>query len=176
MNDQNSESGYVPASESHDAILAKNLIVARAIRGVTQHELSAKAGISRATIAQLESGYSDPRLSTVSLLAKALDVPMVLLLMGRVEARAIARLPQRFAEARGLEIPEADLRRMQALVSTGMLKDRLRAARLGAAVAQRLSGDSAPVFISTAIFSGILPGIGTVVGHALDHLIESARP
>jgi transcriptional regulator with XRE-family HTH domain len=172
MNEENIPSRPARVNESFDSVLAKNLIVARAVRGITQHELSTKSGISRATIAQLESGYSDPRLSTMVLLAEALEVPLMLLLVGTVEAKALAELPQRFQTSPPLDIPPPELQKMQYLVATGMLKDRLRAAQLGAAVAQRLARATVPVFISTAIFSGILPGAGTIVGHALDQLIE----
>jgi transcriptional regulator with XRE-family HTH domain len=162
------------ARESSDAVLAKNLIVARGIRGVTQQDLSAKSGISRATIAQLESGYSDPRLSTIALLADALNVPLIFLLVGITDAQILAELPGRIQSA-PLQISTQDLRRMQHLVATGLLKDRLRAARLGAAVAQRVAEASASVCVSAAIFSGILPGTGTVVGHALDQLLDELK-
>jgi transcriptional regulator with XRE-family HTH domain len=176
MSEANNPPAPPEANESFDAVLAKNLVVARSVGGVTQHGLSAKSGISRATIAQLESGYSDPRLSTISLLAKALDIPLIFLLIGALETELLAKLPKLLAAEPPLEIPEADLRRMQRFLETGMLKDRLRAARLGAAVAQRVAKASSSVFITTAIFSGILPGDGTVVGHALDRVLEKQVP
>jgi transcriptional regulator with XRE-family HTH domain len=162
--------------ESPDIVLARNLLVARAVRNITQNELSNQSGISRATIAQLESGDSDPRLSTIFLLAEALEVPLILLLIGVAEANALAELPRKMREAQPLAIPAPDLRRMQLLVDTGLLKDRMRAACLGAAVAQQfMAGSAVSEFPSTAILSGFLPGKGSVVGYALDQALNEQQ-
>jgi transcriptional regulator with XRE-family HTH domain len=46
----------------------------RADRGMTQGELSEKAGISRVYLARLETGKQDPTLTTLKKLANALTV------------------------------------------------------------------------------------------------------
>ena len=151
--------------ESADALLAKNLVAARELAGLTQHELAAAAGLSRATVAQLETGYSDPRLSTVVDLAAALEIPPILRLIGAEEIRA---LHEAATHADPLQVSESDLGRMLDHLQSGMLKDRLRAARLGASVARRTDPAARPATaIAAGILSAILPGPGTVIGAAL---------
>ncbi len=178
--------------ESADAILAKNLVAARVTAGLTQQDLAIASDISRATIAQLETGCSDPRLSTIVDLARALGISPMLLLIGPSEARALAELPQRVANA-PLSLPAADVVRMRGYVASGMLKDRLRAAALGATIARDASrsgetssrsndpgtadhgtavgSSSAAVWIWAAVLSAILPGEGTAIGAAVGQLL-----
>jgi transcriptional regulator with XRE-family HTH domain len=158
--------------ESIDSILAKNLVAARVIAGMTQHDLAAAAGVSRATIAQLETGFSDPRLSTVVDIARALGIAPIVLLSGTEEVEALEELVAQSGENR-LQIPPADLARMRDYVESGMLKDRIRAARVGAAVARGGSNDTPPgVAVTAGVFSATSPGRGTVVGAKLGKLLQ----
>lgn len=161
-----------PRRESIDSILAKNLVAARLIAGMTQHELANAAGISRATIAQLETGYSDPRLSTVVDIARALSIAPIVLLSGLEEVRGLASLLSQAADRR-LAVSPQEVERMRAFTSTGMLKDRVRAARLGAAAARpaAVNGSNA-VPVTAGVFSATLPGAGTVIGAELGKLLE----
>lgn len=47
----------------------------RARRGMSQHELAKRAGISRVSVSEIENGKRDPGSSTVAKLADALGVP-----------------------------------------------------------------------------------------------------
>ena len=159
--------------ESLDATLAKNLVVARVIGGMTQHELASASYVSRATIAQLETGSSDPRLSTIVELAHALGLSPMLLLLGAKEIRALASLPNEISSVANL-VSTQNLFRMNELVESGLLKDRLRAARIGAAAARGF-GATGIAPITAAIFSAYLPGTGTAAGAALGNLLGSSE-
>jgi transcriptional regulator with XRE-family HTH domain len=160
-----------PRRESIDSVLAKNLSAARLLAGLTQHDLAGVAGVSRATIAQLETGVSDPRLSTVVDLARALGVSPIVLLVGRADVRAIANLPNDLAD-RPVPVPELELSRMRLYVRSGLLKDRGRAARVGASVARAAGENDAGPTLTAGIFSAHLPGSGTAAGTALGRLLE----
>jgi transcriptional regulator with XRE-family HTH domain len=162
----------VPARrESPDSILAKNLVAARVIAGLTQHDLAAAAGVSRATIAQLETGFSDPRLSTVVDIARALGIAPIVLLSGTEEVEALAKLTIDQVDGRPA-VPPADLARMRDYVASGMLKDRVRAARVGATVARGGTDAPAGVAVTAGVFSATSPGRGTVVGAQLGRLLR----
>lgn len=157
-----------PRRESAESVLAKNLVVARLAVGLTQQELAAAADISRATIAQIETGCSDPRLSTIVDLAAAIGISPLLLLTGTPEVNALTALNTANAS---IEVSAPDQARMAHLANTGMLKDRVRAARIGASIA-RQAGKRPPSVVAAAIFSAIQPGRGTAVGALLGELAE----
>jgi transcriptional regulator with XRE-family HTH domain len=159
-----------PRRESAESVLAKNLVVARLAAGLTQQELAAAADVSRATIAQIETGCSDPRLSTIVDLAGAIGISPLLLLTGTPEAHALVALQ---GADRDIEVSPPDRARMAHLTGTGMLKDRVRAARMGAAIA-REAGKRPPAVVAAAIFSAMDPGPGTAVGALFGELSDPA--
>lgn len=164
-----SKQSSAPVRESPDATLAKNLVAARTLAGITQQELADVSGISRATVAQIETGSSDPRLSTIVELAKAIGVPPILLLVGPPEVQALAKLASK-QKSPHPEIDSREVAKMHQYISTGMLKDRLRAARVGAnAVESSSASPSSPII--AGIFSAILPGAGTEVGARLGDIL-----
>ena len=156
--------------ESFDSVLAKNLVVARSAAGLTQHELAEAARVSRATIAQLETGYSDPRLSTIVHLANGIGISPLLLLAGALEVEALSNISQWLTD-HPIDLPPDEIDRIKRLLRTGMLKDRGRAARLGAALAAAKGHDTTAEKVGAAVLSAILPGSGTVLGIALAELI-----
>ncbi|HYE18842.1 MAG TPA: helix-turn-helix transcriptional regulator [Tepidisphaeraceae bacterium] len=151
--------------ESAETVLAKNLIAARSLRGFTQHELAAAADVSRATVAQLEAGLSDPRLSTVSALAEALGIAPLALLASPTEVRALVDTLHHPSPA-----PAVDLTRVRFFLASGMLKDRLRAARDGAEIARQFGYESSGSQITAGLFAALEPDavlLGAQLGKAL---------
>jgi transcriptional regulator with XRE-family HTH domain len=164
-----SEPAIALVRESTDAVLAKNLVIARAIAGITQTELADLSNISRATIAQIETGSSDPRLTTIVQLARAIGIPPILLLIGLEEAQALAALLD-LTRTTCAPIDSRQVARMRQHVATGMLKDRLRAAMIGATAVESFS-EKELARVSAAIFSAFVPGTGTQIGAILGELL-----
>jgi transcriptional regulator with XRE-family HTH domain len=162
-----------PRRESAGALLAKNLVAARLVEGVTQHELAQDSGISRATIAQIETGCSDPRLSTIVELARAIGLPPIFLLIGLPEVTALAEV-LRQSESDRPSVDPLHVGRMSHFVRTGMLKDRVRAALIGAKSVESFS-DNQVTRVTAAIFSAFLPGAGTEIGAILGELLAEAH-
>ena len=57
----------------------------RLIHALTQQQLADRAGLSRATITQLERGQRPPRPDTVRKVAHALDVPPMAITLGNYQ-------------------------------------------------------------------------------------------
>ena len=56
---------------------AANLVLMRKAKNLTQEEVARRSGLATVTISKLEEGRNhDPRVSTVSKLARALDCPV----------------------------------------------------------------------------------------------------
>ncbi len=63
-------------------IFAKNLRAVRADVGMSQETLGARAGLHRTEVSLLERAERDPRLATITKLARGLGVPLGELLDG----------------------------------------------------------------------------------------------
>jgi transcriptional regulator with XRE-family HTH domain len=63
----------------------------RAIRGLSQERLAARAGISPQHVSSIERAQKDVRLNTLIRLAEALDLSVSDLLRGAEDARAVDR-------------------------------------------------------------------------------------
>lgn len=144
--------------------LARNLSAARSALGLSQDQLAAAGGVSRATINQLEGAEGDPRLSTLVGLAAALGLSPVFLLLGRDELDAIAKAPGS-KEAKDVQahLTPEELDTMSRLLRSGVTKNRSKAVAMGS-TATTTAGLSAGALAAAAIGTALLPGIGTAIG------------
>lgn len=60
------------------SIIPQQLAHVRRAQGLTQAELADKAGLSRMAVQKTESGSTDPRLSTLAVMARALGMELML--------------------------------------------------------------------------------------------------
>lgn len=159
----------LPIEDVQDT-LARNLSAARGALGMSQDQLAAAAGISRATVNQLEGGASakgDPRLSTLVGLAAALGISPVFLLLGRDDLDAIADAPKsREAKEVGSHLTSEELGTIKRLLRSGVAKNRTKAVAMGATAAAT-AGVTAGAIAAAAIGTALLPGIGTALGAAI---------
>jgi len=156
----------LPVEDVQDT-LARNLSAARSALGLSQDQLATAAGVSRATVNQLEGGSTakgDPRLSTVVQLAAALGISPVFLLLGRDELDAITEAPKS-KEVRDVRshLTAEELDTMRRLLRSGVAKNRAKAVEMGATAAAT-AGMTAGAIAAAAIGTALLPGIGTAIG------------
>lgn len=153
--------------------LAKNLLLARSAAGFTQDVLAEHSGVSRATIAQLESATTDCRLTTLTDIALAFEVSPIVLLLQEVEIASLATWVSRTALSRLLEqIPESEIRTMNTLRRSGLQKNLTRVAQLAVQAVRRGGYTSRAAAVGAAIGAGILPGMGMAVGTLVGVLLE----
>lgn len=138
---------------------------------LSQDQLAELSGVSRATIVQIESGSSDPRLSTIAAIAGALGISPLLLLLGNDELRAIANVENSSEAVRTREhLSKETLDDMRRLLKSGLQKNRSKAIAMGIAAAATqgsVIGLIRGLVPGAAIGSSLLPGLGTVIGAAL---------
>lgn len=168
MNTPNSNAVQLslPLEDVQDT-LARNLAAARSALGMSQDQLATAAGVSRATVNQLEGGSTangDPRLSTLVHIARALGLSPVFLLLGRDELDAIegATNSNEVQDVRS-HITAEELETMRRLLRSGVAKNMTRAVEMGGSAAVN-AGITAGAIAAAAIGTVLLPGIGTAIG------------
>jgi transcriptional regulator with XRE-family HTH domain len=153
--------------------LAKNVSTAREARAMTQAALAKAARTSRATINQIESGHSDPRLSTIANVAAALEVSPLLLLVARHEFVSVQELIQDTPRAQAVTnaVSPEQLSQIATLFDSGLRRDRKAAARLAATNVRDAGLAAGGAAAGAAIGSLMMPGVGTAVGAVLGSLL-----
>lgn len=150
--------------------LANNIVHARSARGWSQAELAEKSGVSRTTIAQIETTDGDPRFTTVASIAAALEVPLYLLVMTREDTSSLAKIldPDFFKDSSTSAWNyEEDVQELKTLLDSRILRDQRRASTKGYELGRKAGFGSAGALTAAAIGSALLPGIGTIVGGAI---------
>jgi len=157
------------------AAVARNLVLARFALDVTQDRLATASQVSRATIAQIESGNSDTRLGTLAELARALGVSPSLLLLRPADLTSLLHFVRRSAIDRVLsKLSTQQLKLMNELRQTGFQKDLLRAAQLGIDAAGHAGFKTPGAVVGAGIGSAIQPGVGTAVGAVLGVALDAS--
>jgi len=104
--------------------LGESLALARKARGQTQAELANESGLSRATIAKIEAGDADPKLTTISEIAKALNVSPAWLLMSEEDLEIIAEIAESGDLSNILEmLPDELMTWVNSMVGSGRKKN-----------------------------------------------------
>lgn len=142
--------------------VAENLIIARRVAGLSQHDLAERANLSRATIAKIETGQSDPRLSTISILAQALGITAHALISTNDEidrmidildnCHAIVDIAPNDEKTNDLTLKEKNLRALR------------RSAERAAAFSRAAGFHSMSSQVACAIYNSHAPGIGAAIG------------
>ena len=125
------------------ATLAKNIISARKAkakvlgRTYTQEQLAEDSGHSTTAIAQIERGEVDPRLSTITGIAIALNVNPVFLLFGRSEIELLYQMISELDEDSLSDLSERlfsdNLNEIEKLANSSLPKHRVQASQVSAA-------------------------------------------
>ena len=152
------------SSRRRASTLGTNLVLARQASGLTQAELSERAGTSRATIAQIESGEGDPRLSTLGAIADALGVGTFVLLLGKADIKKLVALVDAPSGLRSVVSAGEDADRLAELATSQLPADQRRAARLSSDLVARLGSTGSGAAVGAAIGTALMPGLGTLVG------------
>lgn len=147
-------------------------MIAREAAGLTQHQLADMSGTSRATIAQIEAGASDPRLSTIVSISEALGVAPQLLMLGDVEIARLASVVHCYDDIMHSVPHKDDVHVLRDYLSRNTAKDRRRAAKYAADLADTLGYDDVGARVGAAIGSATHPGIGTAIGAFLGTNVE----
>lgn len=158
------------------SLVARNLVLARQALGVTQEELAASSGVSRATIAQIETGSADFRLSSLLDIAQALGISPALLFVRAGDIDSLGRFVRQAAVDQVLEkLPPAEVDRMEHLRQTGLQRDLFRVVHSAAEAVQTAGFGSAGAAVGAGIGSAEAPGLGTAIGTLLGIALDRGR-
>lgn len=178
------------------AMLAKNIVSARKAkakllgRHYTQEKLAADSGISTTAIAQIERGEVDPRLSTITGIAVALEVNPVFLLFGRQEIETLHQMIEGLDAQSFTELSERffsnSIKEINKLANSSLPRQQVKASQMGAgAIAMQINqqlaqntlevvDDSVKLSVGTSV--GIGAAMAGVMGATIGALMGTPSP
>ena len=159
---------------SISGIIAQNLLIARTVLDWTQQQLANASGVSRATIAQLEAGLGDPRISTLELLANAMHVTAVFLLLDQGAFRALVEVKTDDAYLATLS-RRRPLEALDHAINSGRYHGRMDAARLGVDAAHEAGLTGNAHSVGAGIGSARFASKGTFLGAQFAYLVDRYR-
>jgi transcriptional regulator with XRE-family HTH domain len=159
------------------AMLAKNIVSARKAkakllgRHYTQEKLAADSGISTTAIAQIERGEVDPRLSTITGIAVALEVNPVFLLFGRQEIETLHQMIEGLDAQSFTELSERffsnSIKEINKLANSSLPRQQVKASQMGAgAIAMQINQQLAQNTLEAleVVDDSVKLSVGTSVG------------
>jgi len=178
------------------AMLAKNIVSARKAkakllgRHYTQEKLAADSGISTTAIAQIERGEVDPRLSTITGIAVALEVNPVFLLFGRQEIETLHQMIEGLDAQSFTELSERffsnSIKEINKLANSSLPRQQIKASQMGAGaiaiqINQQLAqntlevvDDSVKLSVGTSV--GIGAAMAGIMGATIGALMGTPSP
>ena len=177
-------------------MLAKNIVSARKAkakllgRHYTQEKLAADSGISTTAIAQIERGEVDPRLSTITGIAVALEVNPVFLLFGRQEIETLHQMIEGLDAQSFTELSERffsnSIKEINKLANSSLPRQQIKASQMGAgAIAMQINqqlaqntlevvDDSVKLSVGTSV--GIGAAMAGIMGATIGALMGTPSP
>ena len=177
-------------------MLAKNIVSARKAKATllgrhyTQEKLAADSGISTTAIAQIERGEVDPRLSTITGIAVALEVNPVFLLFGRQEIETLHQMIEGLDAQSFTELSERffsnSIKEINKLANSSLPRQQIKASQMGAgAIAMQINqqlaqntlevvDDSVKLSVGTSV--GIGAAMAGIMGATIGALMGTPSP
>jgi transcriptional regulator with XRE-family HTH domain len=167
--------------------LGESLALARKAEDLTQGELAEESGLSRATVANIESGGADPKISTIAELARALNMSPAWLLMSEEDMEIMGEIATSEDVSRFQRmLPDDLVSQISAMIRSGgkkkleMALNSLRVAfQSGGEESESGNDDDSGLKVRsaakmaakassglTAVGTKLSPGIGTAIGAA----------
>jgi transcriptional regulator with XRE-family HTH domain len=156
--------------------IARNLVLARHALHFTQDALARSSRIARATIAQIEAGSTDFRLSTFVEISRALKISPTILFLRASDITSAPQFLRQVAVERILaQLDAQQIEHMNRWRQSGLHKDLLRTADAGIHAAAAAGFRTPCSVVGAGIGSTVLPGLGTAVGALLGAALDEGH-